>query len=136
MIRDGFHISTWLLLGGLLTSVLSFVFPRSYIFFPIIITLLYRIIDAYLQFFGFRRNPYYDNVIHGKFAVGFPNTEDGEAREVTGKPGDNGPGAVMILAARVNSPLGVFAYGGEELGKYFGKQLKKLEDTAEESGCE
>lgn len=48
-------------------------------------------------------------VIDGKWSVGYPS--EGETEVVHGKPGDNGPGAVMILGARSNSPLGMFGDG-------------------------
>lgn len=59
--------------------------------------------------FGLKRDIYMDGVIDGKWSVAYPGP--GETEAVTGKPGDNGPGAVMILGTRSNSPMGFFAEG-------------------------
>lgn len=59
--------------------------------------------------FGLKRNVYMDGVIDGKWSVGYPSKNETEA--VNGKPGDNGPGAVLILGTRSNAPMGFFADG-------------------------
>ena len=58
--------------------------------------------------FGFKKNTCYDGVIDGKVAAAYP--AEGQ-RSAIGKPAENGPGAVMILGTRSNSPLGMFAPG-------------------------
>lgn len=59
--------------------------------------------------FGLKQDVYRDGVIDGKWSVAYPSQQETEA--VNGKPGDNGPGAVMILGTRSNSPMGFFADG-------------------------
>ncbi|EXJ60261.1 hypothetical protein A1O7_04413 [Cladophialophora yegresii CBS 114405] len=133
ILRDSFSVSTWLLLGGALQVLLSFLFPRSYLAIPIVGILGWRIADAYLMHFGIKKNVWAEGVIKGKWSVGYPS--DGETEIVHGKPGDNGPGAVMILGAKSNSPLGMFADGYKGVGVRFHDMLVQLEDKAEESGC-
>lgn len=109
MLKDNFSLITWLAMGATLQVLLSLVFPRSYAAFPVLLLLGWSIVDTYLMYFGVKKNVWYDGVIHGKWSVAYP--DEGETTVVHGKPGDNGPGAVMILGTRSNSALGMFAYG-------------------------
>lgn len=77
-------------MGGAIHVLLSFIFPRSYLAFPIGLLLGWRIVDAFLMHFGIKKNIYAEGVIEGKFSVGYPS--DGETMVVHGNPGDNGPG--------------------------------------------
>ncbi|KIW68960.1 hypothetical protein PV04_04871 [Phialophora macrospora] len=82
--------------------------------------------------FGIKKNVYAEGVIDGKWSIGYPS--DGETEIVHGKPGENGPGAVMILGAKSNSPLGMFGDGYKEVADRFRDMLAQLEDEADESG--
>ncbi|KEF62342.1 uncharacterized protein A1O9_00314 [Exophiala aquamarina CBS 119918] len=73
-----------------------------------------------------------DGVIAGKWSVAYPSLQETEV--VNGKPGDNGPGAVMILGTRSNSPMGFLADGFKEVGDRFRDMIAQLEETREESG--
>lgn len=66
-------------------------------------------LDALLVYAGLKKNTYMQDVIVGKFSVAYP--ADGDGSDIQGQPGENGPGAVMILGTRSNSPLGMFAPG-------------------------
>lgn len=57
--------------------------------------------------FGLKKNVWAKDVIDYKTAAGYPT----EGQRSAVKPADNGPGAVMILGTRSNSPLGFFAPG-------------------------
>ena len=83
--------------------------------------------------FGVKKNVWMKDVIDGKISVAYP--AEGQRTAVDGQPGDNGPGAVMILGTRSNSPLGMFAPGFKEIGDRFRDMVKQLEDTKETSGC-
>jgi len=109
LLRDNFNLSTWILVGCVIQSLFSFIFPRSYAAFPAILLLGWGIVDAFLMHFGLKKNIWYEGVIDGKWSVAYPGP--GETEDVHGKPGDNGPGAVMILGARSNSALGMFDDG-------------------------
>ena len=75
---------------------------------PAFLLISWRIIDVLLMTFGLKTNTWATGVIDGKFAATYPG--EGQ-RTAIGKPGNNGPGAVMILGGRSNSPLGMFAPG-------------------------
>lgn len=109
LLREHYNLSTWILLGCVIQSGLSFIFPRSYAAFPAILLFGWGIVDVLLMHFGLKHNVYGDGVIDGKWSVAYPSQKETEA--VNGKPGDHGPGAVMILAVRTNSPMGFFADG-------------------------
>ena len=109
LLRENFSLSTWILVGCVVQSLLSLVFPRSYVAFPAIVLLGWGIADVFLMHFGLKKNIWYKDVIDGKWSVAYP--DPGETEVVHGKPGDNGPGAVMILGTRSNSALGMFADG-------------------------
>ena len=65
--------------------------------------------DALLMALGVKKDIWFKDVIVGKFSVAYP--AEGQGSTVTGRPGDNGPGAVMILGTRSNSALGMFEPG-------------------------
>jgi hypothetical protein len=109
LLREHYNLSTWILLGCVIQSGLSFIFPRSYAAFPAILLFGWGIVDVLLMHFGLKHDVYSDGVIDGKWSVAYPGQTETEA--VNGKPGDNGPGAVMILGVRSNSPMGFFADG-------------------------
>jgi len=132
LLRDSFNLSTWILVGCVIQAALSFIFPRSYAAFPAIFLLGWGIVDAFLMVFGLKENVWSKDVIDGKWSVAYPDA--GETDTVTSKPGDSGPGAVMILGTRSNSPLGMFADGYKEIGDRFRDMLEELEDRREESG--
>jgi len=131
-LKDNFHLKTWILLGCVLQSILYFIFPRSYAAFPAIALLAWSFTDALLMHFGLKKDKWYEGVVNSKFSVAYPGP--GESDVVRTKPGENGPGAVMILGARSNSPLGMFADGMEDIGRYFNAMIEDLEKNREESG--
>ncbi|OAP65601.1 hypothetical protein AYL99_01573 [Fonsecaea erecta] len=132
LLKDNFSVTTWLLMGGAIQILLSFIFPRSYAAFPVLLFLAWNIIDAFLMHFGLKKNIWAEGVIDGKWSVAYPS--EGEKEVVHGNPGENGPGAVMILGARCNSPLGLFAEGYKEVADWFEVMLRQLEDSREETG--
>jgi hypothetical protein len=89
--------------------LLTLTLPRRFAFLPALSLLLWGILDALLMSLGLKRNTWMNDVIVGKFSVAYPT--DGQGSAIEGPPGDNGPGAVMILGTRSNSPLGMFAEG-------------------------
>ena len=109
LLRDNFTISTWILLGCVIQGLLSLTIRPSLAVLPAFLILTWGIIDALLMSVGLKQNTWMKDVIIGKFSVAYP--AQGEGRAIQGQPGDNGPGAVMILGARSNSPMGMFAPG-------------------------
>lgn len=107
--RDNFTISTWILLGCVIQGLLSLTIRPSLAVLPAFLLLTWGIVDALLMSVGLKQNTWMKDVIVGKFSVAYP--DQGEGRAIQGQPGDNGPGAVMILGGRSNSPMGMFAPG-------------------------
>lgn len=131
---------TWILLGCIIQYLLTLGLRPSLAVLPAFLLLSWGFIDALLMAFGIKKNTWANGVIDGKFAAGYP--AEGQ-RSVT-KPADNGPGAVMILGTRSNSPLGMFAPGRsylilslyvtsdkitgyKEIGDRFNDMVKQLE---------
>ena len=96
-------------MGSGMMILLSFIFPRSYLAFPVVLILGWRLVDVLLIHFEFKKDRWAEDVIHGKWSIAYPS--DGETQIVHGQPGENGPGAIMILGVRSNSSLGMFADG-------------------------
>lgn len=98
-----------MVMGCVVQSGLSLVLPKGLAALPALLLLGWGVLDAMLMSFGLKQNTWMQGVIDGKFSAAFPEPGQGSALE--GRPGDNGPGAVMILGVRSNSPLGMFAPG-------------------------
>jgi hypothetical protein len=108
LLRDNFKISTWIMLGCMIQYLLTLGLRPSLAVLPAFLLLCWSIIDTLLAVIGLKTNPWYAGVIDGKFAAAYP--AEGERSAIAG-PAENGPGAVMILGTRSNSPLGMFAPG-------------------------
>ncbi len=81
--------------------------------------------------YGILPNPYLEGVVPKRFTA--------QVRDLDGN--FTGPGqekiAVLLLGAKSNHPLGIFAPGFPKLGEYLGMMNKELEtDPTQESGCE
>ncbi|WKT53566.1 hypothetical protein QSH57_004128 [Fusarium oxysporum f. sp. vasinfectum] len=79
---------------------------------------------------GVSKNRYLDNNIPGKWAVHFPDSTTGEFSE---EPADADV-CVIILAARSNHPLGMFAPNYKTLFEFGNKNVADLEANAPENG--
>jgi hypothetical protein len=108
LLRDNFRISTWILLGCIIQYLLTLGLRPSLAALPAFVLVGWGIVDTVLIAKGFKTNPWYAGVIDGKFAAAYP-AKDGTPA-IAG-PAANGPGAIMILGTRSNSPLGLFAPG-------------------------
>lgn len=107
LLRDNFTIPTWILLGCILQYLLTLVLRPSLAVLPAFLLISWSIIDALLMTFGLKKDIWAKDVLDFKFSVGYPAV--GQRSAV--KPASNGPGAVMILGTRSNSPLGMFTPG-------------------------
>lgn len=88
----------------------------------------YQVLKTVLQTLGLIHNPYMDAVIDGRTVPVFPD-ENGHRSQ----PGDTEICAI-ILAARSNHPLGMFAEGYKDVGMYFGQMLEQLERESTKYG--
>jgi hypothetical protein len=126
--RDNLTITEWLAVGGLLTSALFLMLGRMALVIPTIFV-VFTIIDRTLMILNFKANPQMEGVLTDKFSAQLPN-DDGTFGP---KPAAQGV-TVLLIGAGSNHPAGVFAPGFKELGDYFGKMLKELDERAEEFG--
>ncbi|KAK4978338.1 hypothetical protein LTR66_010641 [Elasticomyces elasticus] len=129
LIRDNFTLTTWLLLGACIQSLLFLYLPISVSVAPAFVLLGLRIGDVLLMWSGLKHNHYMDGVIPGKTAIHFPDSHG----TYTGDPA-NSEICVIVLAARSNHPLGMFAPGIKTLTDYFNANVKALEASPEEHG--
>ncbi|KAH0543593.1 hypothetical protein FGG08_002154 [Glutinoglossum americanum] len=128
-IRDNFSLSTWLLLGATIQSLLFLLLPTRFSLAPAVLILTYRTADALLMASGLRKNPYLGGVIHGKFTAQIPDRQGGFSKETS-----NEGICIFMVGARANHPLGMFAPGFKELGDFFRGMVQQLEKNPEESG--
>ena len=115
--------------GALLQGVLSFLPYRNILLVaPVAFFLLFKTATAVLQTFGLLKNPYMEGVTTERTAILYAD-EHGQYEN----PGDAEVCAIM-LAARSNHPLGMFAPGFKDLGDRFTSMTKELDMNATEMG--
>ena len=124
-----FQFSTTLLLGAFLQTLLVLFIPRAYALTPAALILLVRLLDTLSISYGMRKNPYLEGVIPKKTSAVVPD-QDGEF--------SNGPAnekiAVLLLGAKSNHPLNIFAPGFSEMSDYLMKMTDELEKEAPHNG--
>ncbi|KIW12897.1 hypothetical protein PV08_08084 [Exophiala spinifera] len=128
-IRNTFSISTWLLMGALLQSLVVFIVPRFYAMLPSILILGARLLDTLAITYGFKRNPYLEGAIHGRTSPQIPDEdgtfhEDSSAEKVV----------VFLLGFKSNHPMGFLTPKATAVGTYFNKMVKDLEKNSPDSG--
>lgn len=128
LIRDQFTLSTWLAIGACIEGLVFFAIGKLALTLPIAVV-IYRVLDAFLQATGNKKNEYMNEVVLNKFSGQIPN----EIGEFGDKPA-NGSVAVFMLGFRCNHPLGLLAPGFKEVGDGFNQMMKDLHANAEEYG--
>lgn len=73
---NNFNLSTWLIAGATLQSILSFFLPRNVALLPAVILLISRLISGALTTKGFLRNKNLDGAFMGRWTASMLN-EDG-----------------------------------------------------------
>ncbi|UZJ53740.1 hypothetical protein CBS101457_003060 [Exobasidium rhododendri] len=129
MLRDNFSLTTWLLIGACLEGIALMLLPISQAILPPALLLAWRIVSVFLQMAGLRSNPHMKNVIMGKFSRHEPD----EQGLLQGEPAQK-PVVVLLLGARSNHPLGMFAPGYKELGDSLRTMVVELENNADKYG--
>ncbi|KAL2060897.1 hypothetical protein VTL71DRAFT_8949 [Oculimacula yallundae] len=128
-IRNNFSLSSWLLLGACLQTILVVLVPQRYaLLFPIVVISI-RLFNNLLITFGLKTNPYLEGSFPMKITA-MPMDRDGKFA---------GPGkekiAVLLLGAKSNHPMGIFAPHYKTLGKHLSGMTSELEnDMTQESG--
>ena len=106
--------------------------PRGFAALPALTLIIWGVSNAVLMKLGWKHNSWMDGVIPGKISVAYPKEGSNEGGL---RPGVNGPGAVMILGAKSNSPLGMFEEGYKEIADRFKAMVEELEEDKETNGC-
>jgi hypothetical protein len=129
VIRNQLSISSWLALGAFFQCILLMLPIRNYLIaLPTISLLLYRITLTALQSYGYLDNPYANGILPGNTTVVFPTDGSSEL-----KPG-NSKICVVILGAKSNHPLGIFAPTMGKVGQHFQALTEELEANAADWG--
>jgi hypothetical protein len=123
-------LSTWLLLGACLQTILVILLPKRYALTPAITLLAIKAIDTALITYGIKANPYLQDMLPKKSTA-----------QIMNRNGDfAGPGqekvAVLLLGAKSNHPLGIFAPDFGLVNKYIEGMTHELEnDPSQDTGC-
>ncbi|KIW99490.1 uncharacterized protein Z518_11229 [Rhinocladiella mackenziei CBS 650.93] len=129
LLRMNFSISTWLLLGALLQSIVVFIIPRFYAMLPSILILSARLLDTMAITWGWKKNHYLDEAFLHRVSPQIPD-EDGNFHQEA----SDEKVVVFFLGAKGNHPLGFFAPNLKEISGYLGNMIKQCEKDAPDSG--
>ncbi|OAL36607.1 hypothetical protein AYO20_04223 [Fonsecaea nubica] len=121
-LRENFSVSTWILLGALLQSLIVFIIPRFYAMLPSLIVLGVRLADTMAITLGRKKNHYLDEALPYRVSPQIPD-EDGTFHEEASEE----KLAVFMLGAKVNHPLGIFAPNVKTIGDYLSQMIRDLE---------
>jgi hypothetical protein len=96
IIKDQMTLSSWLATGACFNTLLFLAIGRLALFVPFLV-IVFRIGDAILQTYGFKKNPLMDCGILSKYSAQMPN-EDG----TFGSKPANQQVVVFLIGARCN----------------------------------
>ncbi len=127
VLRENFSISTWLLAGALLQSILVLIVPRWYAVLPVVLVLGARLADALAVTWGWKKNPYLDGAILHRVSAQVPDTDgqfhaDASAEKVV----------IFLLGAKSNHPLGLFAPNFKKIGDYLASMVAQLDQSSDD----
>ncbi|KZT60330.1 hypothetical protein CALCODRAFT_506971 [Calocera cornea HHB12733] len=128
IIRDQFQATTLMLLGAALLGPLFLLTRSGLIVLFVYAVLLYKLLNALLMVYGYRKDASMEDVIPKKFTAQLPPVQGKE--DVPASQGI----VVFLLGARVNHPLGLLAPGAKELGDWAQKCFKEVEEKRDEYG--
>lgn len=111
-LASNFSLSTLLLAGACLQSVLVLTIQNKYALLPAFAVLVLRSLDALLITFKLKQNPYLADVIAGRVTALVPNDQG----EIIGPSAEKV--AILLLGAKSNHPLGIFAPDFKEMGAW------------------
>lgn len=84
-IRDNFSLTTWLLAGACLQSLLVLLLPTRVALLPAVILLTVRFVHGALITRGYIRNPYLDGTFRGRWMVPTPGETESASEETSHK---------------------------------------------------
>jgi heme-degrading monooxygenase HmoA len=124
ILRDNFTLTTWLLLAAFAQYSLTLLLRPSLAILPALLLLVYTFLSPII----YPSNPYPYDPVSGRTAAAFPSPND---PSTSVPPSHAGPGAIMILGARSNSPLGIFAPNFRHISRHFNRMIRSLESSPE-----
>ncbi|KAK0109419.1 hypothetical protein ONS95_002116 [Cadophora gregata] len=132
-IRAHFTITDWLLMGGILQSVIILLLPIRpfYALLPTFGLAIFKVTRLVLKIYGLVENPLMEGVKHGRLSAVFPPAETGEKgtgmmRQVGGSVG-GGEMCILLLSNRCTHPLGLFYSKYREMGTHAKAMFTELE---------
>lgn len=124
-----YTISTWLLLGATLQTLLFLALPKNVAALPPVALLLFRIIRGHLQAAGYLRNPVYEGVVRGLKTAQYPNPDGTPATTPSAESI-----VILVLSASFAHPNGAVSPGSIEIGNHFSKMWRDAERQRERYG--
>ena len=130
ILASNFRLSTILLVGACLECLLVLLVPRLYALTPVIFLLAIRLLDTTVVTLGLRQNPYLQGALMKKTTAQVPDM-DGEFR--SDPAGEKI--VILLLGAKSNHPLGIFAPNYVQTADYMTKMSELLDAEAPGNGC-
>ncbi|KAI4158534.1 MAG: hypothetical protein L6R39_000512 [Caloplaca ligustica] len=112
--RDDLRLSTWILWGAVIQSVITIILPTRIALLPAVLLLGTRIVLSTLRNEGLLQSSEAEAVVPGRYTAQIPNPDGSfpptaSAKEI----------CIFIIATRSNHPKGRFAPGISEITDYF-----------------
>ncbi|RVX66761.1 hypothetical protein B0A52_08954 [Exophiala mesophila] len=129
LLRINFDISTWLLLGALIQSLVVVLIPRIYALLPVVLVLLVRFANTMAITFGFKANPYLKDAVLHRLTPQIPDADGQFSDEAS-----NEKVTVLFLGFKCNHHLGIFAPNLKNVVDLFTGMVRQLEKNPTEHG--
>ncbi|MCJ1316077.1 hypothetical protein MMC15_001397 [Xylographa vitiligo] len=126
IMKDEAELSTLLLIGAGLQSLLVLFLPAYVAILPACLLLFYRAASTYLMTLGLIHNPRLDGVVKGKLWASYPDP-NGDSIEKAPKNSV----VLFILGARSNHPLGRSSPEFKEMTVYFQAMWREADENRE-----
>ncbi|KAL9601155.1 MAG: hypothetical protein Q9179_002959 [Wetmoreana sp. 5 TL-2023] len=126
--RDDLRLSTWILLGAVIQSLLVITLPHHVALLPAALILGTRIILSTLRNEGFLPSSEAEAVVPGRYTAQVPNPDGSITTASANKI------CIFIIATRSNHPKGRFAPGINEITDYFRRMWQDASRNREKWG--
>lgn len=128
--RDDLRLSTWILWGAVIQSVITIILPTRIALLPAVLLLGTRIVLSTLRNEGLLQSSEAEAVVPGRYTAQIPNPDGSfpptaSAKEI----------CIFIIATRSNHPKGRFAPGISEITDYFRNMWQDASRNKEKWGC-
>lgn len=123
ILRNNFTLTTWLLIAALTEYTLTLLLRPSISILPALCLLLYILLSPLI----YPSKTYPQNPTPGRTAAAAIPSPSSPG---TAPPSHSGPGAIMILGARSNFPLGLFAPNFRTISQQFNRMIRSLESPS------